>query len=118
MAGRAFPVLPAIAVTAVQTFVRNPLVVSIAKLRAACRCEIPDCSTPTFKTGAGEDFCEVHHVLPLSEGGTDVIENAICLCPIHHREAHHGKHRDALRVVMKKVRLGSPLPAPKSAAST
>lgn len=101
-----FPALPDVAVITTETFVRNPLVASIARLRASCRCEIPDCAIPTFKTEAGEDFCEVHHVVALSEGGMDVIENAICLCPTHHREAHHGKLRAELREVMKTVRHG------------
>jgi hypothetical protein len=40
----------------------------------------------------------------LSEGGKDSIDNAICLCPVHHREAHHGKERKALRAITMNVR--------------
>ncbi|MDM0076922.1 EVE domain-containing protein [Variovorax sp. J2P1-59] len=88
-----------------QEFIRNTLVVAIAQERAKRKCEIPGCTTPSFSTDGGEEFCEVHHIDPLAEGGEDVIENAICLCPLHHREAHHGNRRDALRGIMKKVRI-------------
>jgi len=34
---------------------------------------------------------EVHHKVPLAEGGDDTVENAIALCPNCHRHAHYGK---------------------------
>ena len=34
---------------------------------------------------------EIHHIKPISEGGKDIIENLICLCKKHHREAHQYK---------------------------
>lgn len=101
-----FPLRPPAVVALTQTFARNPLVVSIARLRASSKCEVPGCSTPTFKNATGEDFCEIHHIVPLSEGGEDVIENAICLCPVHHREAHHGMRRADLRAAMQQARRG------------
>ncbi|MGX5612966.1 HNH endonuclease [Bacillus toyonensis] len=33
---------------------------------------------------------EVHHVVPLAQGGEDSIENAIGICPNCHRKAHYG----------------------------
>jgi 5-methylcytosine-specific restriction enzyme A len=49
------------------------------------------CGKPgPFKTKAGDDFLEVHHVKKLAEGGPDTIENAIAVCPNCHREAHIG----------------------------
>ncbi|MDM0052011.1 EVE domain-containing protein [Variovorax sp. J22R115] len=102
-----FNELPAVTEAPTQSFIRNPLVVEIAKLRADRKCEIPGCSTSSFKNEKGQDFCEIHHVVPLAEGGKDVVENAICLCPVHHREAHHGKRRAELREVMQRVRMGT-----------
>ena len=97
---------PPVAATSTLQFVRNPLVVAIARLRAGSKCEVPGCSVPTFVADANADYCEVHHVTPLSEGGEDSIENAICLCPVHHREAHHGKERKSLRAIMLNMRAG------------
>ncbi len=34
--------------------------------------------------------CEMHHILPVSEGGKDEFENLILLCPNHHKEADLG----------------------------
>lgn len=99
-----FKAFPPVLVSPVQMFIRNPLVVQIARIRAASKCEIPGCIVPSFLDATGASFCEIHHVIPLSEGGEDRIENAICLCPVHHREAHHGKEKRSLRAVMQKVR--------------
>lgn len=33
----------------------------------------------------GLSFLEIHHIRPLSEGGTDSIENSIVLCPNCHK---------------------------------
>lgn len=34
--------------------------------------------------------CEIHHINPVSNGGKDVFENCILLCPNHHKEADLG----------------------------
>jgi len=34
--------------------------------------------------------CEIHHINPISNGGKDVFENCILLCPNHHKEADLG----------------------------
>ncbi|GMV36550.1 MAG: hypothetical protein AMXMBFR61_10580 [Fimbriimonadales bacterium] len=39
-------------------------------------------------TTYGVSVCEVHHVVPLSKGGTHNSENAVLLCPNHHRLVH------------------------------
>ncbi len=36
---------------------------------------------------------DVHHILPLSEGGPDVKSNMVCLCPTCHRKFHSGEYR-------------------------
>nr|WP_315247053.1 HNH endonuclease signature motif containing protein [uncultured Albidiferax sp.] len=78
---------------------------SYRKKRAKFLCEIPGCKTPKFDSIHKEVYCEVHHVIPLSEGGRDSIQNAIFLCPVHHREAHFGTDRSTLRESMQKIRL-------------
>ncbi|MFU8787539.1 MAG: HNH endonuclease [Methylobacter sp.] len=33
---------------------------------------------------------EVHHIVPLSQGGEDTIEYVVALCPNCHRKRHYG----------------------------
>lgn len=77
-----------------QAFIRSPEVRRRVLIRAQGRCEY--CQAPGFITASGEVFLETHHVIPLSEGGPDTVQNVVALCPNHHREAHHG--RDAVRL--------------------
>ena len=87
-----------------RVFDRSPLVVAIAKLRAKYRCEVPECTEAGFRTVDGTPYCEVHHIIPLGEGGEDTIENVACVCPSHHREAHHGERADNLRAALQDLR--------------
>jgi hypothetical protein len=73
-----------------QAYERNPLVIAIARKRAAYKCEVTGCAHTLFETPKGHTYTEVHHVGPLGEGGEDTIENVACLCPAHHREIHLG----------------------------
>jgi predicted HNH restriction endonuclease len=67
---------------------RDPLVIAIARKRAGHRCEVHDCAHPTFETPEGVPYTEVHHIVPLADGGPDIIENVACLCAGHHRDVH------------------------------
>ncbi|MBR4375650.1 MAG: HNH endonuclease, partial [Spirochaetia bacterium] len=54
------------------------------------KCEL--CNSPApFYNRNGEPYFEIHHLIPLSEGGEDTIYNTVCLCPNCHRELHYGK---------------------------
>lgn len=76
---------------------RDPMVVAITKKAANSQCEVDDCTSPPFNTNSGELYVEVHHLRPLAEGGKDVLENAVAVCPTHHRHLHFGQGRDLLR---------------------
>jgi 5-methylcytosine-specific restriction endonuclease McrA len=41
-----------------------------------------------MKCGWDKAECDVHHKIPLSDGGRHTIENAIVLCPNCHRLEH------------------------------
>jgi hypothetical protein len=41
----------------------------------------------------GNLFLEVHHVQPLAEGGPDIVENTVAVCPNCHRSLHLGDER-------------------------
>lgn len=78
-----------------QAFVRSSAVRLNALLRADGKCDW--CGQPGFQTADGGIYLETHHIVPLSENGSDTENNIAALCPNHHREAHHGKDRDAMR---------------------
>lgn len=72
-------------------FRRNPYVIAEILERANGICERCGKEAPFIKDLDGTPFLEVHHILPLAEGGNDTVENAIALCPNCHRHAHYGK---------------------------
>lgn len=37
------------------------------------------------------DVCDMHHIIPISKGGTDELNNITVLCPNCHRLAHKNK---------------------------
>ena len=55
------------------------------------------CQTPGFPMLNGRVFLETHHVVPLAEGGIDIVANVVALCANHHREAHYGSQRGHMR---------------------
>lgn len=68
---------------------RNPRVQAWTLQQAKGRCEL--CRKPApFKRPDGRAFLEVHHVKRLAEGGEDVPDNTVALCPNCHRMAHYG----------------------------
>jgi len=84
-----------------QDFVRDPFVIKAALVRAKNLCEMPSCKTVLFQRDSGVDYLEVHHVIPLSEGGDDAMTNVAALCAQCHREQHFGKDRVIKRAVLK-----------------
>lgn len=69
------------------TYERNVYVAELAKRRANGVCQL--CKLPApFKNKSGEGYLEDHHIVRLSEGGADTVENAVALCPNCHRKMH------------------------------
>lgn len=69
--------------------------------RALGLCEY--CKAPGFRTFGGQIYLETHHVIPLSEGGRDRVNNVIALCPNDHRKAHHGAKKIEFRAALLKI---------------
>lgn len=69
------------------TYNRDPLLRTISLKKAQGYCQLCDSKAP-FKNRDGEDYLESHHIIPLSQGGEDSIENVIALCPNCHRKMH------------------------------
>jgi 5-methylcytosine-specific restriction endonuclease McrA len=93
---------------------RDPLVITIARKRAEHRREVHDCGHPTFQTAEGLAYTEVHHIVPLADGGQDTIDNVACLCPTHHREVHLGVRAVELTNYLKGIRSGASHSVPAS----
>ncbi|MFB6317295.1 HNH endonuclease [Saccharicrinis sp. FJH54] len=74
-------------------FIRNPDVVAEVLYRAKGVCERCKQAAPFIKASDGSPYLEVHHWLPLAEGGEDTVKNAAALCPNCHKEAHFGKNK-------------------------
>jgi len=85
-------------------FVRDPSVVAFSRMRASFNCEVPDCSFEPFSQKEGRIYLEVHHLVPLAEGGADTPQNTAALCPNHHREVHYGIHGRKLTVLLQEKR--------------
>jgi len=69
-------------------FRRNPDVIAEVLLRAAGHCEACRHPAPFVRATDSTPYLEVHHTVPLSEGGTDTVANAVGLCPNCHRSEH------------------------------
>jgi HNH endonuclease/EVE domain len=95
---------PATRILGARIYERNPLVIAIARLRASHQCEVEGCSHPSFETIARVRYTEIHHIVSLSDGGEDTVENVACLCPSHHREIHLGARAAELTAQLKQIR--------------
>jgi hypothetical protein len=98
------PMRPRAAAAATRLFERSSLVVAIARTRANHRCEVPACQHSLFVCMDGRTYSEVHHIVPLGEGGEDTPANVACLCPAHHREAHVGSKAGEIATALMALR--------------
>ncbi len=65
----------------------DTLVARFIKQLYAYRCQI--CGTSIFLS-SGELYAEAHHIKPLEDGGPDLPENVLCVCPNHHVALDYG----------------------------
>lgn len=84
------PKMPTRSVREVFVFNRNPDVVAEVLLRAQGSCERCHKPAPFLRRSDGTPYLEVHHLIPLAEGGEDSVVNAAAMCPNCHRESHFG----------------------------
>ncbi len=71
-------------------FFRNSDVIVEVLERAGGKCEECLRDAPFLRAKDKTPYLEVHHNIPLSEGGFDCVENAIAVCPNCHRRLHYG----------------------------
>ena len=84
-------------VQTITTYPRNNTLKNYVKQRSNYLCEMPNCNYRSFSKKNGELYIEVHHVIPLSEGGEDSISNTVALCPNCHRALHYANNKEELK---------------------
>jgi 5-methylcytosine-specific restriction endonuclease McrA len=84
------PKIPESFFTKTRIFRRNPDVIAEVLERANGVCEKCKKKAPFNRASDGTPYLEVHHLIFLSNGGEDTIENTLALCPNCHREFHFG----------------------------
>ncbi|GAA0237246.1 HNH endonuclease [Metaclostridioides mangenotii] len=70
-----------------QTHSRNQIIIEYTKMRAKGFCELCKEKAP-FMNLSNEPYLEVHHIIWLSKGGDDDIDNTVALCPNCHMKMH------------------------------
>jgi len=69
------------------TYIRDAFVAEYAKRRANGVCQLCEEEAPFFDEQE-VPFLETHHIVWLSRGGSDTIDNTVALCPNCHRKLH------------------------------
>ena len=71
-------------------YIRSAELAEFIKRLAEGKCDLCENPAPFFTRG-NIPYLECHHILWLSEGGEDSIENTVALCPNCHRKMHFVK---------------------------
>ncbi|MCF8321714.1 MAG: HNH endonuclease [Flavobacterium sp.] len=84
-------------------FVRNEYIREYARVRADGICEL--CYNPApFIDYYGNPFLETHHVIFLSKGGADSIDNVVAICPNCHRKIHNLNLEEDVNKLLEKLK--------------
>ncbi|AQU99765.1 HNH endonuclease [Desulfococcus multivorans] len=82
-------------------FSRNSVISELAQRRAKGICGL--CGNPApFKRKDGTPYLETHHIIWLSEGGKDSIDNTVALCPNCHRKMHVIKSKNDVNKLKRR----------------
>lgn len=84
-----------------KTYRRNPVLSSMPKQKYKDACQI--CGM-NMRIDQGY-FCDAHHLKPLKNGGLDISENIVVVCPNRHRVLDRSQteviSRDPLKIIVK-----------------
>lgn len=72
---------------------RNKRIINDLKELYKGKCQITG-EKLTFQKKNGEFYCEVHHLIPLGENGSDSFSNIIVVSPLIHRMLHYANISD------------------------
>lgn len=73
-------------------------------------CEYDSTHTSFISENTGLNYMEPHHLIPISKQGLfdndiDISPNLVSLCPICHKQIHHGQNADVKRMLAYFLRL-------------
>lgn len=74
--------------TEIYRFNRSTSVVAQCLYEAKGICKKCGKDAPFKRKRDGEPYLQVHHIVPLSKGGLDIVENTMAVCPNCHCEIH------------------------------
>lgn len=83
------------------SYIRDPYIAEYAKKRANGVCQLCGQKSP-FNDKEGYPYLESHHIIWLSKGGDDSIENTVALCPNCHRKMHIVASKDDIKYLQEK----------------
>lgn len=81
---------------------RDPYIAEYARRRANGYCQLCKKAAP-FLRKDGTPYLESHHIIWLSEGGEDSVENTVALCPNCHRKMHNINDPEDIAALMKAI---------------
>ncbi len=81
----------------IETYVRNVTWARKARDTFGCFCMFDSCKN-SFLREDGSPYIEVHHIVPLYEGGEDSLPNLSVLCAHHHKMAHFAANRTVAEI--------------------
>lgn len=90
----------------INVYSRNNALRALVKARANYCCEMPDCDYIGFEKSNGEQYIEVHHLIPLANGGEDSLLNTVALCPNCHRKMHYSNNKEELKNILSEYLRG------------
>lgn len=82
-------------------YVRNPYIAQYAKKKANGICQLCNQSAP-FTDKNGDPYLESHHIIWLSNGGSDSIDNVVALCPNCHKKMHIVNDKNDIKILSNK----------------
>lgn len=83
------------------TYVRDPYKAEYIKKHAKGICQLCGQKAP-FNDNYGNPYLESHHIIWLSKGGDDSIENMVALCPNCHRKMHVIANEQDIKLLQEK----------------
>lgn len=85
------------------TYIRDEFIAEYTKRYAKGVCELCEKDAP-FKDKGGNPYLESHHIIWLSKGGPDSIENTVALCPNCHRKMHIVADQNDINKLLTKAK--------------